>query len=159
MFEYNYIPQKDLEQIIRNAAQKSGVNEAIIEKDYWVCFVLNYLFSKSKWKDALTFKGGTSLSKCFNIIQRFSEDIDLILDWRAIGYGINEPWEERSNTKQDKFNKESNQKTEEFLKEWLLPQMEEDFKEIIGIDFKLSIYEKEPQTIFFEYPKSYNRRI
>ena len=36
MFEYNYIPQKDLEQIIRNAAQKSGVNEAIIEKDYWV---------------------------------------------------------------------------------------------------------------------------
>lgn len=116
MFEYNYIPQKDLEQIIRNAAQKSGVNEAIIEKDYWVCFVLNYLFSKSKWKDALTFKGGTSLSKCFNIIQRFSEDIDLILDWRAIGYGINEPWEERSNTKQDKFNKESNQKTEEFLK-------------------------------------------
>lgn len=155
MFEYNYIPQKDLEQIIRNAAQKSGVNEAIIEKDYWVCFVLNYLFSKSKWKYALTFKGGTSLSKCFNIIQRFSEDIDLILDWRAIGYGINEPWEERSNTKQDKFNKESNQKTEEFLKEWLLPQMEEDFKEIIGSDFKLSIYEKEPQTIFFEYPKSY----
>lgn len=155
MFEYNYIPQKELEQIIRNAAQKSGVNEVIIEKDYWVCFVLNYLFSKSKWKDALTFKGGTSLSKCFNIIQRFSEDIDLILDWRAIGYGINEPWEERSNTKQDKFNKESNQKTEEFLKEWLLPQMEEDFKEIIGSDFKLSIYEKEPQTIFFEYPKSY----
>ena len=66
MFEYNYIPQKDLEQIIRNASQKSGLNEAIIEKDYWVCFVLNYLFSKSKWKDALTFKGGTSLSKCFN---------------------------------------------------------------------------------------------
>ena len=124
MFEYNYIPQKDLEQIIRNAAQKSGVNEAIIEKDYWVCFVLNYLFSISKWKDVLTFKGGTSLSKCFNVIQRFSEDIDLILDWRAIGYGINEPWEERSNTKQDKFNKESNQKTEEFLKGCLLPQME-----------------------------------
>ena len=66
MFEYNYILQKELEQIIRNAAQKSGVNEAIIEKDYWVYFVLNYLFSKSKWKDALTFKGGTSLPKYFN---------------------------------------------------------------------------------------------
>ena len=66
MFEYNYIPQKDLEQIIRNASQKSGANEAIIEKDYWVCFVLNYLFSKSKWKDALTFIGGTSLPKYFN---------------------------------------------------------------------------------------------
>lgn len=116
MFEYKRISNNELEQVIRNASQKNGVNEVILEKDYWVCFVLNYLFSKCKWKDAFTFKGGTALSKCFHLIQRFSEEIDLILDWRVIGYGMKEPWIERSGTKQDKFNKESNQRTEKFLK-------------------------------------------
>lgn len=53
------------------------------------------------WKEAFTFKGGTSLSKCYGLIKRFSEDIDLILDWRVLGYGLNEPWKQRSNTKQD----------------------------------------------------------
>lgn len=114
MFEYKKVSKIELEQIIKNASLKIGVNEVILEKDYWVCFVLNYLFSKCKWKDAVTFKGGTSLSKCFNLIERFSEDIDLILDWRVIGYSFNEPWQERSNTMQDKFNKESNKKTEDF---------------------------------------------
>ena len=71
--------KNELEQVIKNASLKIGVNEVILEKDYWVCFVLNYLFSKCKWKEAFTFKGGTSLSKCFNLIHRFSEDIDLIL--------------------------------------------------------------------------------
>ena len=83
---------EDLEVLIKNTSQKMGINQGIVEKDYWVCFVLNYLFSKCKWKDAVTFKGGTSLSKCFNLIERFSEDIDLILDWRVIGYSFNEPW-------------------------------------------------------------------
>ena len=86
--EENEKLKNELEQVVRNASLKIGINEVIIEKDYWVCFVLNYLFSKCKWKDAFTFKGGTSLSKCFHLIQRFSEDIDLILDWRVIGYSV-----------------------------------------------------------------------
>jgi predicted nucleotidyltransferase component of viral defense system len=132
-----------------------GVNEAIIEKDYWVCFVLNYLFSKCKWKEAFAFKGGTSLSKCFGLIQRFSEDVDLILDWRVIGYSFDEPWKERSNTKQDKFNKDSNRKTEEFLKNKFLPQMEKDFRNMLNEDFRISIDDKDPQTVLFEYPKAF----
>ena len=155
MFEYKRISKHELEQVVRNASQKIGVNEVILEKDYWVCFVLNYLFSGYKWKDAFTFKGGTSLSKCFNLIQRFSEDIDLILDWRVIGYNFDEPWMERSNTKQDKFNKESNLKTEEFLKNEFLPQMEEDFKNMLDDEFRIGIDANEPQTILFEYPKAF----
>lgn len=115
-FEFKRISKRELEQVIRNASLKIGVNEAVLEKDYWVCFLLNYIFSESRWKDSLTFKGGTSLSKCFNLIHRFSEDIDLILDWRVIGYGLDEPWEKRTNSKQDKFNKDSIKRTEEFLK-------------------------------------------
>ncbi len=36
-----------------------GLNDAIIEKDFWVCFTLDYLFHHSQWKDVITFKGGT----------------------------------------------------------------------------------------------------
>ena len=155
MFEHKKISKTDLEQVIRNASHKLGIHEAILEKDYWVCFALNYLFSSCKWKQAFTFKGVTSLSKCFNLIGRFSEDIDLILDWRYIGYSINEPWDNRSNTKQDKFNKETNQKTQDFLMLELLPQLQEGFSELLEDTFALKIDEKDKQTILFEYPKTF----
>ncbi len=155
MFKYKKISKNDLEKIIRNASQKLNINEAVIEKDYWVCFVLNYIFSQCKWKEAFTFKGGTSLSKCFGLIKRFSEDIDLILDWRVIGYKESEPWEARSNSKQDKFNKESNQKTEDFLNNEFIIQMKEDFKNLLDEDFEVKIDENDSQTILFEYPKTF----
>ena len=76
------LPESDRRELFRNTADKMGLNDAIVEKDFWVCFTLDYLFHRCPWKDAITFKGGTSLSKAFNLISRFSEDIDLILDWR-----------------------------------------------------------------------------
>ena len=99
------IEAKEREALFRNTAARMGISEAVIEKDFWVCYMLDYLFHRCAWKDNLAFKGGTSLSKAYDLIKRFSEDIDLILDWRVLGYGIDEPWEQRSNTKQDAFNK------------------------------------------------------
>ena len=52
-----------------------GINQVAIEKDWWVTAVLKALFQTS-CRESLVFKGGTSLSKGFNIIERFSEDID-----------------------------------------------------------------------------------
>ena len=95
---------REKEGFFRNVSAKIRTHSAIIEKDFWVCFVLDYLFGRSPWRKHLAFKGGTSLSKAFNLISRFSEDIDLILDWRVLGYDLNEPWIVRSNTKQDVFN-------------------------------------------------------
>lgn len=155
MLEFKKISKEDLQAIIRNAAERLGINEVIVEKDYWVCFVLNYLFTKSEWKEAFTFKGGTSLSKCYDLIKRFSEDIDLILDWQVIGYGKDEPWQSRSNTQQDKFNKESNLKAEDFLVNSLIPQMRLDFAKLIEDDFQVSIDVNDPQTVLFEYPTSF----
>ena len=54
---------------------------AIAEKDVWVCWVLKQLFEMPHKLD-MAFKGGTSLSKVFNLIDRFSEDIDITLDYR-----------------------------------------------------------------------------
>jgi hypothetical protein len=49
-----------------------------IEKDYWVCYALKLIF-ESPVKDEVIFKGGTALSKCYTYIERFSEDIDLVV--------------------------------------------------------------------------------
>jgi hypothetical protein len=60
------------------AAAKRGLLPVILEKDFWVCWLLGVLFT-SRFAAALVFKGGTSLSKVFGVIDRFSEDIDLSL--------------------------------------------------------------------------------
>lgn len=65
-------------QAISAAAQQKMIPEIYIEKDYWVTVALHTLFH-SEISDKLVFKGGTALSKCFGLIERFSEDIDLVL--------------------------------------------------------------------------------
>ncbi len=107
--------------MVTNTAIQKGLGLAIIEEDLFVCAILGYLFTECSWKNNLAFKGGTSLSKAFNLIERFSEDIDLILNWRVIGYGAKEPLEDHSNTKQDALNKEFDAKTEEFLRSTFIP--------------------------------------
>ena len=118
------INSNDRKALFQNTAAKMGLTEAIVEKDYWVCFVLDYLFHRCKWKDSIAFKGGTSLSKAYGLIERFSEDIDLILDWRVLGYEKDEPWEKRSNTKQDLFNKEASETERKILYAFLLNKNE-----------------------------------
>ncbi|MBL0884495.1 MAG: nucleotidyl transferase AbiEii/AbiGii toxin family protein, partial [Chitinophagaceae bacterium] len=70
---------------INQTALVTGLKEKAIEKDWWVTVVLRALF-QGKYKDHILFKGGTSLSKCFNLIERFSEDIDLVLKRDLLGY-------------------------------------------------------------------------
>ena len=67
-------------------ADRKGLAEAIIEKDFWVCWMLKQLFSIDALSGRLLFKGGTSLSKVFHAINRFSEDIDLAVDYAALGF-------------------------------------------------------------------------
>jgi hypothetical protein len=64
----------------------------IVEKDFWVCWTLKELFRLPEIGEHLIFKGGTSLSKVFRIIERFSEDIDVSIDRGWLGFGgANEP--------------------------------------------------------------------
>ena len=147
------LPENDRRELFRNTADKMGLNDTIIEKDFWVCFTLDYLFHRCYWKDTITFKGGTSLSKAFNLISRFSEDMDLILDWRVLGYGKDEPWEQRSNTKQDAFNKEANARAEVFLAEQFCPTIQSELSQELGCEAKIYIDEKDKQTVIFAYPR------
>jgi len=72
------LPETQRKRAIQEAAVRRSVSPVIIEKDFWVCYILSLLF-RCEFSDALVFKGGTSLSKVFGAINRFSEDIDLSL--------------------------------------------------------------------------------
>jgi len=152
MIEVARLPDDQRRELFRNTADKMGLNDAIIEKDFWVCFTLDHLFHHSSWKKVLAFKGGTSLSKAFNLIQRFSEDIDLILDWRVLGFSLNEPWEKRSNTKQDAFNKAANARAEAFLAKEFCPSIKSGLSLVLGQEANVYIDKEEGQTVIFAYP-------
>lgn len=120
-----------------------------------MCAIIDYLFNKSIYKDFITFKGGTSLSKGFNLINRFSEDIDLILDWRVLGISDNEPFENRSNTKQEQYNRELNSKAAIFIKDKLLIELKDGLNRILQNDVILEIDVNDELIINFYYPKIY----
>jgi hypothetical protein len=69
------------------AGAELGLNPALIEKDFWVCWVLKRIFTLPGFEGAFVFKGGTSLSKVYNAIDRFSEDVDLVWDRESLGFG------------------------------------------------------------------------
>ncbi len=77
------------EQTRRNAyiqiAEKTGMNAFAVEKDWWVVQTLRIIFEMDV-AQYLVFKGGTSLSKSWNLIQRFSEDVDLAIDREFFGF-------------------------------------------------------------------------
>ncbi|MDL2257297.1 nucleotidyl transferase AbiEii/AbiGii toxin family protein [Bacteroidales bacterium OttesenSCG-928-I14] len=71
--------------IIEDLSKRVGLSSIIIEKDWWVTMVLKVIFSSS-FANHLSFKGGTSLSKCWNLIERFSEDVDIAIDREFLGF-------------------------------------------------------------------------
>jgi len=72
------LTDKERQRYIEQAATQRNISAVILEKDFWVCWLLGILFN-SEFAGSLVFKGGTSLSKVFGVIDRFSEDIDLSL--------------------------------------------------------------------------------
>ena len=147
------LPKEERLILFRNTAANCGLSEGIVEKDFWVCWTLDYIFHQSPWANHLAFKGGTSLSKSFDLIHRFSEDIDLILDWRLLESAQKDPWAQRSKNQQDKLNKVLNAETEVFLREQFVPRLQEDFAQLLVDEFQIEVDEHETQTVNFTYPK------
>lgn len=83
MAEFFTLPPAERLEALNTAASASGRQPHLLEKDIWVVWALHHLFS-GPHAAHLVFKGGTSLSKAYGVIQRFSEDVDLTYDIRAI---------------------------------------------------------------------------
>ncbi|MBN9690750.1 MAG: nucleotidyl transferase AbiEii/AbiGii toxin family protein [Verrucomicrobia bacterium] len=79
------LPAKDRRQLFVEAGARRGLPPFHVEKDFWVCWVLGVLFGDADAGSHLTFRGGTSLSKAWGIIERFSEDIDISMSRPWLG--------------------------------------------------------------------------
>jgi predicted nucleotidyltransferase component of viral defense system len=81
---YDLSEQRKID-IFNQVSDRTGLPSAAIEKDWWVTMALKAIF-ELPYSEHIVFKGGTSLSKGWNLIERFSEDIDLALDRALLGY-------------------------------------------------------------------------
>ncbi len=86
MREFIAMPKERRRLACTEAGAQLNLSEIAVEKDFWVCWTLRKLFELPKWGEHLTFKGGTSLSKCWKLIERFSEDIDIVIERGALGF-------------------------------------------------------------------------
>lgn len=81
------LTQEQKIQILQQTGEARGLPAFVVEKDWWVCTILRAIF-QSQYADSIIFKGGTSLSKAYGLIDRFSEDIDLIIDRHLLGFEV-----------------------------------------------------------------------
>ncbi|QSH40577.1 nucleotidyl transferase AbiEii/AbiGii toxin family protein [Lentisphaerota bacterium ZTH] len=148
--------ESDRKDLISETASRQGINSAVIEKDFWVCWILRHLFLDDEIKSKVVFKGGTTLSKIFNVIKRFSEDIDLILDWDLLDCGSNpNQLSQLSRNKRDKFTKEINEKASDYIKNNFHPLLSDKLTKYCS-DIIIEINNDDPQCIDVVYPTSFS---
>lgn len=162
MYEFIKLPKADREAAFRIASTHTGYPAHVVEKDFWVTYMLDTLFNRLTHTHRLMFKGGTSLSKCYNLIERFSEDIDLSLNMEDLGFGGEKAPHELLKTKSKREAEKAVELLkfagEAFLKDSLLPMLSDQITADIGSakEWSLSIDPNNPENILFHYPKALN---
>jgi predicted nucleotidyltransferase component of viral defense system len=157
MDKFNTLPNDDRKAVFQETATQRGVLPIIIEKDFWVCWTLKQLYTAEGVGQYLTFKGGTSLSKAYGLIERFSEDIDLTISKDApfLVDGDNPMGDDISGKERERRIKSLKANARSFVAEIALPILEQRIKGLLGDgDWKLALDEKDndQQTILFYYP-------
>ena len=148
------MPPERRRQVFEQTAAKMGLAEVGVEKDFWVCWTLDKLF-KQPCGEHLTFKGGTSLSKAWHLIERFSEDIDITIHRDALGFGGDDaPHQAPSKTQRKKRLEALKATCEEYihghLKEELDAAIATDLPDIDSWSLKPD--DEDSQTLLFLYP-------
>lgn len=137
-----------------------NIEPQIVEKDFWVCWTLKELFRLPKIGEHLIFKGGTSMSKVFKIIRRFSEDIDVSIDRTFLGFGgANEPEAGASNKEKQRRVEALKAACQHKIATDLHPALNAaiDAKLGTGAGWSLRSDDDDPdrQTLLFDYPSSF----
>lgn len=114
------------------AAARRSVPAWMLEKDFWVCVLLGELFQLPQWREHLVFKGGTSLSKVFGVIQRFSEDVDLSVSPEFLGMLESRLEDAPSPTQRQKRHKELEAACVAAVHERFAPQLTEALTRYLG---------------------------
>jgi len=138
-------------------ASRLNTNAQYVEKDFWVCWILNALFyDMSQGSPRLVFRGGTSLSKSFGLIDRFSEDIDITVFRQDIGHAMsNEDMAALSGTKKRKALEAIKQDCAKYVSNDLCARLETLVTIALpDTDFKIEPDPDDGQTLLFWYPRS-----
>lgn len=150
------LPPNERRLYIDEAAARRGLSPVIIEKDFWVSWLLGVLFASS-FRDAIVFKGGTSLSKVFGVINRFSEDIDLSLSPAFLG--LDEPDESfaLSRGQANKWMERAEAACSSVVRDTLAPEISAVVRDRLGesrdswLTFELDANTHSP-VLLFHYP-------
>jgi hypothetical protein len=147
--------------IIRETAARRGLLPVMVEKDFWVSWTLAVLFAHPEFGEQLVFKGGTSLSKVFGVIERFSEDIDLSVSPEFLD--ISEDWVEQagSRTKRSERMEELEAACIERVRDRFAPELERIAGEALGaradgaawMEFQVDANTHSP-VLLFHYPSN-----
>lgn len=158
---FTQLPVIERAAFIREAATQLNVLPVIVEKDFWVCWMLRQIFQSSQAGTHLVFKGGTSLSKVFDAIQRFSEDIDLSVAPAFLGWEESELDDAPSPTQRRKRLEKLEADCAAKVQEGFLRELEGGVKMVLGeksggrhwLRYQLDIASKSP-VLLFDYPSA-----
>lgn len=143
---------QEINDVVTYCASIKNIAEAIIEKDLWNCYFLDFLFNRSKYKDYFVFKGGTSLSKGFNLIDRYSEDLDVVLDSSILGIDLDKKLDElKTRNQQNNFVELIENESIDFIKNNIIPEIKEKCEMEIGKELKINLV-KNDLAFYIEYP-------
>lgn len=122
--DFFQLPADEQKAVIETAAAKLGRSAQVIEKDLWVCWTLEKLFAIPD-HHPMAFKGGTSLSKAYGVINRFSEDIDITVDHQALDPGT-DPFEDGlSNSKRKAIAEHLTETLSDYLNKIIVPSLQD----------------------------------
>ncbi|HTX35751.1 MAG TPA: nucleotidyl transferase AbiEii/AbiGii toxin family protein [Bryobacteraceae bacterium] len=143
-------------EVFAETADRKDLPEAIVEKDFWVCWVLQQLFSIETLSGRILFKGGTSLSKIFHAINRFSEDIDLAVDYAALGFtGEKDPRVAAiSKSRRNRILAEMMASCRRYIGDEFLQTFRTRCRQALGAsgDWSVSLSADDPNVVRFAYP-------
>ena len=156
MDRFARLPAADREAFISETAERRGVAHTIVEKDFWVCWTLKHLFGLPD-RPGLLFRGGTSLSKAYGLIRRFSEDIDITIDRTDLGFGESrEDLATMTGNKRQRWIDSVDDACKVHVAEKLLPSITDVFEGILGkvpdTSWRIGVDPESAKTILFEYP-------
>ena len=139
--------------MLLTVAARSGRTAIILEKDIWVCWILQALFSMPD-PHPMAFKGGTSLSKVYRIIDRFSEDLDVTLDYRAFNDGFDPFADDASRNRIRLFSERLKARVASYIRDVVAPALGAA-ADRLAADGRHEIHIGEDgETIRFAYPSA-----
>ncbi len=143
--------------LFEQTAARIGFTPDIAEKDFWVCWMLKRVFDLPETHPRLLFKGGTTLSKVFGLISRFSEDIDLSVNRQDLGFeGDNDPANIEGTNERRRALKALRRRSHSYIASDLLPSLTDSFAEHLRADqaWALGLDPSDPEVVHFTYPQS-----